>query len=99
MNLTSFLAFFLQFVNVLGNLLIYAIIARVLLSWFSMGSSGTRGRVAAVIYDVTDPILNLVKKMPHTIGMIDLSPMIALIAIDLLKAVFLYFVAYLITFI
>lgn len=97
MTLTSFLAFFLQFVNVLGNLLIYTIIARVLLSWFAMGGSGERGRVSQIIHDVTDPVINLVKKMPHSIGMIDLSPMIALIGIDVLKALFLYLVAYLMT--
>lgn len=97
MTLTNFLAFLLQFVNVLGNLLIYAIIARVLLSWFSMGSDGVRGRFSQIVNDVTDPVINLAKKIPHSIGMIDLSPMIALIGIDLLKVLVLYGVAYLIT--
>lgn len=97
MTLTNFLAFFLQFINVLGNLIVYAIIARVLLSWFSFGSGGVRGRFSQMIHDATDPVINLAKKIPHSIGMIDLSPMIALIGIDLLKVLVLYGVAYLIT--
>lgn len=95
MTLTSFLAFLLQFINIFGNLLIYAIIARVLLSWFSMRGSDGRGPISRIVYEITDPVINLAKKIPHSIGMIDLSPMIALIAIDLLKILFLYLIAYL----
>lgn len=69
---------------ILKNLLVYAIIGRVLLSWFAMAPGGTRGRFSQFLYDVTDPVINLAKKIPHTIAMIDLSPLIAIFALDLL---------------
>lgn len=42
------------------------------------------GRVAGFLYSVTDPFINLAKKIPHQIGMIDFSALIALLAIDFL---------------
>jgi len=74
-----------QVVIIFGNLMTYAIIGRILFSWFSMGSYGRpTNRFAQILNDITDPVMNLVKKIPHTVGMLDLSPMIALIGIDLI---------------
>lgn len=84
MNRIQFLTFTVQFVVILGNLLTYAIIARVLISWFSMGSQRGRGKFSQAVFDATEPMMNLVRKIPHRIGMIDLSPIIALIGIDLI---------------
>lgn len=62
----------------------YAIIGRILFSWFSMGNNGRpTNRFAMILNDITDPVMNLAKKIPHTVGMLDLSPMIALIGVDL----------------
>ena len=80
-----------KFVQVLGNLLTFAIIIRVIMSWFSMGRPGAVGGFGALINDVTDPVINLAKKIPHQIGMIDLSPIIALFAIDILVRVIFIF--------
>ncbi|MFA7685413.1 MAG: YggT family protein [Candidatus Gracilibacteria bacterium] len=79
-QLISFLA---NFVVIFRDLITYAIIARIIMSWFTMGQH-TQGRIALFLKGVTDPVLNVAKKLPHKIGMIDLSPMIALIGIDLL---------------
>jgi len=77
--------YFSQAVIVFGNLMTYAIIGRILFSWFSMGSGGrSTNRFALILNDVTDPVMNLAKKIPHTVGMLDLSPMIAIIGIDLI---------------
>ncbi len=84
MNKSQLIIFTINFVTVLGNLITYAVIGRVLVSWFTMGNPYARGRVAKFFYDVTDPIMNLAKKIPHRIGMIDLSPLIVLVGIDLL---------------
>jgi uncharacterized protein YggT (Ycf19 family) len=84
MDKYQILNFLMQFVVVLGNLLTYAIIGRVLISWFSMGQFGQRGKFSQIIFDVTDPVINLAKKLPHKISMIDLSPIIALLGIDLI---------------
>ena len=57
------------------------ILARVILSWVDpMG----RGRVAAFVIQMTEPILAPVRRaMPRT-GMFDLSPMIVLIVLGVL---------------
>jgi YggT family protein len=84
MDKYQLIAFSINFVVILGNLLIYAIIGRVLVSWFSMGKFGQRGRFSQLLFDITDPVVNIARKLPHKIGMIDLSPLITLIGIDLL---------------
>jgi len=83
MDMANLKVFAANFVTVLGNLITYAVFARVILSWFMVGG-GSPGRVARFINDVTDPILNLVKKLPHRIGMIDLSPLIALFGVNII---------------
>ena len=87
MNIVSLKVFLIQFINVLGSLITYAIFARIILSWFRMGGgpgAHHRGKVEQFLVDVTDPILNIAKKLPHKVGMIDLSPLIALFAISIL---------------
>ncbi|MBI4975633.1 YggT family protein [Candidatus Peregrinibacteria bacterium] len=93
MDISQVSYFFAQFVIVLSNLLTYAIIGRVIISWFSpLNGDRPQGRFSKILFDVTDPLLNLIKKFPHSIGMIDLSPIIALLAIDLLTRLILYIV-------
>lgn len=81
------------FVDVMSVL----IIIRVLMSWFTMsgrggfpggeGSSGASGvgNFARIVTDITEPVINLAKKLPHKAGMIDFSPIIALLGLDLLE--------------
>jgi YggT family protein len=84
MDKYEIIGFTINFLQILGNLVTYAIIGRVLVSWFTMGRPGGGGSITRILYEVTDPLINLVKKIPHKIGMIDLSPLIALIAVDLI---------------
>ena len=64
-----------------------AIIARVFMSWLRVGTSRSGGRISQMIIDVTQPVINIAKKIPHKIGMIDFSPIIALIALDILELI------------
>ena len=75
------------FIKIFFEILGFAIIARVLLSWV-----GTRAhnRFTMLIHDVTEPILAFVKKILPSTGMLDFSPFIALIGLDLIKNVLLY---------
>lgn len=86
MNKFQIISFTIDFVLILKNLIVYAIIARIIISWFTVGQyAGSRGKVAQFLYDVTNPVINLAKKIPHRIGMIDLSPLIAIICLDLIS--------------
>ena len=57
------------------------ILARVLLSWFDPGG---RGRIAAFVIQMTEPILAPVRKALPRTGMFDLSPMIVLLVLGVL---------------
>ena len=84
MDKFQLISFLVDFIVVFKNLIVYAIIGRIIISWFTMGQTASGGRVTQLLHSATDPFLNLAKKLPHRIGMIDLSPMIALIGIDLI---------------
>lgn len=81
----SIVVFLVNFLQILSNIFTILIVGRVLSSWFSMGRMGQKGRISQFFYDSTEPVLRIVKKLPHKIGMFDLSPIIALFAIDLLS--------------
>ncbi len=72
---------------VILNLLQWAILIRVLLSWLPM--AGIRidpyNPFIKILFDITDPILVPLRKFT-TIGMIDLSPIVAFVLIGGLMA-------------
>ncbi len=84
MDKVAAINFTADFVTVLKNLIVYAIIARVLISWFTMGRGRPRGGIGGFIYSATDPVIDLARKIPHRIGMIDFAPLIALFGADLI---------------
>jgi len=75
---------------VIREIITYAIIARIILSWFRMGQGEVQGPISRILVEATDPIFKLVRKLPHRIGMIDLSPLIALLGIDLFVRLCMY---------
>lgn len=84
MDAADFKIFLINFLSVVGNILTYAIFARIILSWFSMGTARQPGKITYFITDITDPFIKLVKKIPHSVGMLDFSPFIAMIGINIL---------------
>ncbi len=65
----------------------FAILARVILSWVNQGRE--RGnKIEEILYDMTEPVINLARKLPHRAGMMDLSYFIALIGIDIFRVLF-----------
>lgn len=66
----------------------WAVLIRVLLSWLPM--AGIRidpyNPAIRLLFSITDPILDPLRRYT-TIGMIDLSPLIALIGLDILRRI------------
>jgi YggT family protein len=60
------------------NILAFAIFARAILSWFPMNQ---RSPIVATLNRVTDPILTPLRRVVPRLGMIDLTPMIAMIVL------------------
>jgi YggT family protein len=64
-----------QIVCLVGNVLILAIIIRALLSWFNMDP---RHPIIQTLNSVTEPILEPIRRIMPRLGMIDLSPLVAI---------------------
>lgn len=83
MDKFQIIRFTAEFVSILRDILVYSIIARIIVSWFTLGQHGPHGRIIQFLHDITDPVINLVRKLPHRISMIDFAPLIAIIGLDL----------------
>ncbi|MBN1994198.1 MAG: YggT family protein [Anaerolineae bacterium] len=78
--------FLVLLINIVFQALWWAILIRVLLSWLPMAGVRIDPYNPAIrfLYAITDPILEPLRKFT-TIGMIDLSPLVALIGLDILR--------------
>ncbi|MBT5774248.1 MAG: YggT family protein [Dehalococcoidia bacterium] len=65
----------IQLVGLVIQLLGFAIFARAIISWFPIDRNGP---VVQALAAVTDPILDPLRKVIPPIGMIDITPMIAM---------------------
>ena len=70
------------FINILASALYVAILARVIVSWVAPSSENP---IVAVIYQITEPVLAPLRRVLPSFGMIDLSPMAALLIIMLIQ--------------
>ena len=64
------------FVELFVTVLTLAILARVILSWLPMG--GSNNILVAIIYQITEPILQPLRRVIPRLGIFDLTPMIAI---------------------
>lgn len=71
----------------LGNLYLLAILVRIVMSWFPMDPGTTMDRVHRGFRRATDPVLEPVRRLIPPIGMIDISPLIVLIGLQILLRV------------
>jgi YggT family protein len=72
------------FINILFTLLELAILARVLLSWFRVNPYHP---VVDFLNQITDPILRPLRNVIPPLGMIDISPIVALILMDIIRQI------------
>ncbi len=72
-----------------------AIIVRVLFSWFAMGGgAGSGGPVLRLLDDVTEPILAPLRRVIPTLGMIDITPIVAIVLINFVTTLILSQITY-----
>jgi YggT family protein len=57
-----------------------AILGRILMSWIAPNGGGA---VSRILYDVTEPVLGPFRRIIPQIGMIDISPMVAILVLQL----------------
>lgn len=84
MEKIQIIEFLVSFIRIFTELVFFAILARVLISWFSMAGGRPTGPIGAFIFEATDPFIKFARKIPHRIGMLDLSPIIAMFGVSIL---------------
>jgi len=75
-----------QLVSLLINIFIYAVFARAILSWINPGSFNA---ASSILHSLTEPVLDLCRRFIPDLGGIDLSPLAALMLLQLAKMVVL----------
>ena len=69
-------------IQTLLTVLSLAIIGRAILSWFDPRMNSSIGRV---LFEITEPIIAPIRRVVPSLGMIDISPFIALLLIQVLS--------------
>jgi YggT family protein len=73
---------FVTFVEVLCNVLIVAIVARALLSWFT---NDPRNPLISVLDQVTEPILAPLRRVMPRMGTFDFTPLVAVLILVVIR--------------
>ncbi len=73
-----------QGVGLLVQLLAFAIFARAIISWFPIDRGGP---IVRALEAITDPVLEPLRRILPRIGMIDISPMVAIITLFIIAGV------------
>ena len=58
---------------------------RIILSWFPLAPGGAMATVFGVLYNLTEPVLGPVRRLLPSVGMIDLSPIVVFILINIIS--------------
>ncbi|MGR8930866.1 MAG: YggT family protein [Gammaproteobacteria bacterium] len=77
---------FTDLLKMVMDIFIYSIFAAALLSWIAPGSYGG---ASSLLYTLTEPVLNVCRRLIPYIGGIDLSPLVALVLLQLAKMMIL----------
>jgi YggT family protein len=72
----------ITFVETLITVLSYAIIIRALISWFPIAPTSP---IIRILDDVTEPILSPLRRIVPRLGMMDITPIVALVLLRLLE--------------
>jgi len=77
---------FTQLVSLIINVFVFAVFARAILSWFD---SGNYNSASSILQTLTEPLLGMCRKIIPDLGGIDLSPLVALVILQLAKMMIL----------
>ncbi len=81
-----FILSFTQLIGLVINVFVFAVFGRAILSWFDPGNYNP---AASILYSLTEPLLNMCRRIIPNLGGLDLSPLVALVALQLSKMMIL----------
>ena len=77
----------MQILCTLLSLYLIAVFARVILSWFPLQPGGVLAQIFTVVYSITEPVLGPLRRaIPPIGGMLDVSPIIVIIGIQIIQS-------------
>jgi len=74
-------------VNITFQILYWMLVIRIVLSWFGVNPSTTFNELLSALFHVTDVILRPFRRLPLQIGMLDLTPIFAFVALQFLHRI------------
>ncbi len=75
------MTFLFNFLQLLCEVLTLAILLRVIMSWFSPGPTNM---LTNMLYQVTEPILAPLRRIIPRVGVLDFTPLVAVILLQLI---------------
>ncbi len=76
-----------QLLCILLTAYLVVVLARALLSWFPVRPGTPVARIALLLRDLTEPVLAPIRRVIPPVGMLDMSALVLLIGIGILRAV------------
>jgi YggT family protein len=67
------------------SLYTFAIIGRILLSYFPLQPGGVMAQIFNVLYTITEPVLGPARRIIPPVGMFDFSPIVVIFALQILS--------------
>jgi YggT family protein len=67
------------------GIFLFLIYIRVILSWFPANPQGPFGQVSRIVHQLTDPVMNPVRRALPLVGPLDLSPIVVVIGLSILQ--------------
>jgi len=74
------MSFLRNFIGLLFDVLTMAIFLRAILSWVAPGQTN---RLTNIVYQVTEPLLAPLRRVVPKVGMLDLTPLVAIVLLQL----------------
>lgn len=72
-------------VDIFFTVIYWLLVIRIVLSWVGVSPYTTYNELLGALYQVTDVILTPFQRLPLRVGMMDLSPVVAFITLQLLQ--------------
>ena len=74
-------------VNIVFQILYWMLVIRIVLSWFGVNPMTTFNELLSALFQVTDAILLPFRRLPLQLGLFDLTPIVAFVALQFLQRV------------
>ena len=72
-----------ELIAILLNVLVFAIFARAILTWLPIDREGP---IVRTVDAITEPVLEPLRRVIPMVGMIDISPMVAIVVLSIISS-------------